>query len=216
VFGAIDTSSPAYAAAVGVAVVVALAFAPLRRAASSVVTLAHELGHAAVALAVGGKVTRVSVRLDASGETLTLVGGKAPNLRLALFALAGYPAPGVVGIVAAWAASTADHRTFLLVSAVIVALVLVLWVRNPWGLLVCVVTVVGLWVVAVNGGEVLARTVTIAAAWTFAIGGLQASWALASGRSRPRTGLDDALRVAQLSRVVPRGVVAAGFVMLRP
>ena len=209
----LDTASPLYAGAVGVAVLVAFAFAPSRRAIESVVTLAHELGHAAMALVLGGKVTRLSVRLDASGETLTLVGGRAANLRLALFSLGGYPAPGVVALAAAWAASSADHRTFLLVAAVAIALALILWVRNPWGIAVCLVTVVALWLAATNGTDGVTRTVTLAGAWAFGIGGLRAAWALASGRARPRTGLDDALRVAQLSRVVPRGVVTAGFVV---
>ena len=211
---AFETASPLYAAVVGVAVLAGFAFVPTRRALESVVTLAHELGHAVTALVLGGKVTRLSVRLDASGETLTLVGGRAANLRLALFSLAGYPAPGLLGLLAAWASDSGDHRTFLLVGAVVIGLVLVLWVRNPWGLVVCAAIVVGLWLAATNAADGVTRTVTLAAAWTFTIGGLRASWSVATGRARPRTGLDDALRVAQLSRVVPRGVVTAGFVAL--
>lgn len=208
-----DTASPLYAGAIGVAVLAAFTVAPTRRAIESLVTLAHELGHASTALVLGGKVSRVSVRLDASGETLTLVGGRAANLRLSLFALAGYPAPGVVGLLAAWAASTEDHRLFLFLAAILIAIALVLWVRNPWGLVVCGATVVGLWLAATEGPDTITRTVTIAAAWAFCLGGVRAAWASFQGRSRPRTGLDDALRVAQLSRVLPRGLISAGFVV---
>ena len=199
---------------VGLAVGLLLLGRATGRALAHVVTLVHELGHATVGLVLGGRVRRVSIALDASGETLTLVGGRLPHLRLTLFTLAGYPAPGAVGLLAAWAVSTDDHRAFLLVGAVLVAVALTLWVRNLWGIVVFVVSVAVLWLAATAGDDAITRTATIALAWLFVLGGLRSAWYLAQGRARPTTGLNDAQRVAQLTRVLPTGVVAAGFVAL--
>ena len=99
----------------------ALLVAPVTgRALAQVVTLVHELGHAAVGLLVGGRVRRVSIALDASGETLTLIGGRHPRTRLSAFTLAGYPAPPLIGLAAAASvasvaapASAASPRTML-------------------------------------------------------------------------------------------------------
>jgi hypothetical protein len=184
------------------------------RILAQVVTLAHELGHAAVGLLVGGRVQRISISLDASGETLTLLGGRAPNLRLAAFTLAGYPAPCVVGLAAAAAVSTEDHRLFLLLAAVLVAAALILWVRNVWGIVVFLATAVGLWAAAALAGDALTRTVAIALAWLFSIGGLRSAWHLTGGARTSGRVLDDPERVSQLSRVLPRSVIAAGFIVV--
>jgi len=209
-----DTASPAFAALVGTGIGLLFFGRATGRALAHVVTLVHELGHAGVGILVGGRVRRVSIALDASGETLTLVGGRLPRLRLTLFTLAGYPAPGLVALLAAWAVSSGDHRTFLLVSAAFSALALVLWVRNLWGITVFAVTVAVLWLAATEGDEVITRTATIALAWLLGLGGLRSAWHLARGRSRAAGGLNDAQRVSQLTRVVPTGLVAAGFVVL--
>lgn len=206
------TDSATFAGLVGVAVA-ALLWAPVTgRALAQVVTLVHELGHALVGLAVGGRVQRVSLSLDASGETLTLVGGRHPKARLTAFTLAGYPAPPLAGLLAAAAVASEDHRLLLLLSAVVVAVALVLWVRNLWGIVVFVATAAGLWLAATEAGDGLTRTVTIATAWLFSLGGLRSAWQLTHGRAPSAAALDDAERIAQLTRVLPRGVVVVGFV----
>ena len=208
----LTTTSPAFAALIGVVVLALLLAEVTGRALAQVVTLVHELGHAVVGLLVGGRVQRVSISLDASGETLTLMGGRFPRVRLTMFTLAGYPAPAVVGLGAAFAVSTEDHRLFLLLAAVLVAAALVLWVRNLWGIVVFAVTAVVLWLAATEAGDVVTRSAAIALAWLFALGGLRSAWQLTRGARTSGRVLDDAERVAQLTRVLPRGVVSAGFV----
>lgn len=208
------TDDPVYAALVGVAVVALLVAPVTGRALAQVVTLVHELGHAAVGLLVGGRVRRVSIALDASGETLTLIGGRYPRTRLSAFTLAGYPAPSLIGLAAAAAVASEDHRFFLLLGAVLVATSLVLWVRNPWGIVVFAATAVALWLAATEAADALTRTVAIALAWVFAIGGLRSAWQLTRGPRATAGSLDDAERVAQLSRVVPRFLVVAAFVVV--
>lgn len=210
----LGTDDPVFAAVLGVAVVALLVAPVTGRALAQVVTLVHELGHASVGLLVGGRVRRVSIALDASGETLTLIGGRYPRLRLSAFTLAGYPAPPLVGVAAAASVASEDHRLFLLLGAVLVAVALVLWVRNPWGLVVFAVTAVVLWLAATEAADAVTRTVAIALAWLFAVGGLRSAWQLTHGPRSGTSGLDDAERVSQLSRVVPRLVVAGAFVLV--
>mgnify|MGYP000119276932 FL=1 len=210
----LSTADPVFAALVGVGVAAMLLAPVTGHALSQVVTLVHELGHAAVGLLVGGRVRRVSIALDASGETLTLIGGRYPRTRLSAFTLAGYPAPPLVGLAAAASVASEDHRFFLLLGAVLVGAALVLWVRNPWGIVVFVVTAVGLWLAATEAADGLTRTLAIALAWLFSTGGLRSAWHLTRGVRGGAGSLDDAERVAQLSRVVPRAVVAAGFVVV--
>jgi len=206
------TTSPAFAAVLGV-VVVALTYGRVTgRVVSQMVTLVHELGHATVGLLVGGKVRRVSVSLDASGETLTLMGGRYPRLRLTAFTLAGYPAPAVVGLLAAFAVTTEDHRFLLLLAAVLVGVALVLWVRNAWGITLFLLTAVALWLVATQGSDGVTRSVAIASAWVFSVGALRSAWQLTGGARTSGRVLDDAERVAQLTRLVPRAAVTIGFV----
>lgn len=210
----LSTADPVFAALVGVGVA-ALLLAPVTgRALAQVVTLVHELGHAAVGLLVGGRVRRVSIALDASGETLTLIGGRYPRTRLSAFTLAGYPAPPLIGLAAAASVASEDHRFFLLLGAVLVAVSLVLWVRNPWGIVVFVTTAVVLWLAATEAADGLTRTVAIALAWLFSLGGLRSAWQLTHGPRPTASGLDDAERVAQLSRVVPRMAVVGAFVVV--
>ena len=208
------TDSATYAALLGVLVAVLL-WAPVTgRGLAQVVTLVHELGHALVGLIVGGRVQRISLALDASGETLTLMGGTHPKARLAAFTVAGYPAPPLAGLLAAASVATDDHRLLLLLSAVLVAAALVLWVRNLWGIVVFVVVAVCLWLVATEAGDALTRSIAIASAWLFSLGGLRAAWQLTHGRAPSAAALDDAERVAQLIRVLPRGLVTLGFVVV--
>lgn len=206
------TTSPAFAALIGIAVAALYYGRVTGRVLAQVVTLVHELGHATVGLLVGGRVRRVSVSLDASGETLTLIGGRYPRLRLTAFTLAGYPAPAVVGVLAAFAVTTEDHRLLLLLAAVLVGVALILWVRNAWGITLFLLTTVALWLLATEGSDGVTRTVTIALAWLFSVGAWRSAWQLTRGARTSGRVLDDAERVSELTRLVPRSAVTAGFV----
>ncbi|WP_380166879.1 M50 family metallopeptidase [Jannaschia sp. R86511] len=112
----------------GVALV--LAQLPLLRQA---VTVVHEAGHAVVAVAVGRRVSGIRLHADASGLTLSRGRPRGPGMVATL--LAGYPAPTVLGVVAA-AAVAGGYAVGLLWALVLGTAVLVLAVRNVYGLLV--------------------------------------------------------------------------------
>lgn len=125
------TAPPGLVAVLVVAgVALALAQVPIVRQA---VTVVHEAGHAVVAVCVGRRVSGIRLHADASGVTLSRGRPNGPGMVATL--LAGYPAPSVVGVAGA-AAVAAGYAAGLLWALVLAAAVLVLAVRNLYGLLV--------------------------------------------------------------------------------
>lgn len=114
-------------------VALVLAQVPLLRQA---VTVVHEAGHAVVAVAVGRRVSGIRLHSDASGLTLSRGRPRGPGMAATL--LAGYPAPTVLGVAGA-AVVASGRATALLWALVLATAVLVLTVRNLYGLLVLLV-----------------------------------------------------------------------------
>lgn len=133
-----------------VAAVAALAFAlvvvpglwPLTR---HVVTIAHEAGHALVAVLTGRRLTGIRLHSDTSGLTLSRGRPRGPGMVAML--LAGHLGPAVLGLGAA--ALLAQGRAVAVLWALLVVLVaMALMVRNLFGL--WVLLVVGLALAAVT------------------------------------------------------------------
>ena len=96
-------------------------------------TLVHEAGHALVAVLVGRRLQGVRLHADTSGVTLSRGRPSGPGM-VAMLA-AGYLAPALVGLGAALL--LADGRALLLLwSLVALLLLLLVWIRNGYGLLV--------------------------------------------------------------------------------
>lgn len=108
-----------------------------------VVTVAHEAGHAIVALLAGRRLTGIRLHSDTSGLTVSRGRPRGPGMVATL--LAGYPAPALMGLGAAWL--LASGRALLVVVLLIVVMAgMLLMIRNLFGLLVVVIgtTLVGL------------------------------------------------------------------------
>ncbi len=114
-------------------VALVLAQVPLMRQA---VTVVHEAGHAVVAVCVGRRVSGIRLHADASGLTLSRGRPRGPGMVATL--LAGYPAPTVLGVVGA-AVVASGRAAGLMWGLVLGAAVLVLAIRNLYGLLVLLV-----------------------------------------------------------------------------
>lgn len=100
-------------------------------------TFFHELGHALAGLVVGAKVRKISLNLDTSGVTHWSFPGNPGRLRTAWVAWWGYPAPSLVGGAGFLALSEGWGRSWAAALTLTVATVLLFWVRNLWGILVC-------------------------------------------------------------------------------
>ncbi|RIV39459.1 M50 family metallopeptidase [Micromonospora radicis] len=141
------------------------------RIARNAITIAHEGGHALVALLTGRKLRGIRLHSDTSG--LTLSAGRPTGPGMVLTLLAGYVAPPLVGLGGAWLLA-GNRITLLLWVAVLLLLAMLIMIRNLFGVLSLLVT----------GGVVLAVSwyaspqVQAAFAWT-------GVWFLLLGGVRP-------------------------------
>ncbi len=109
-------------------------------------TIVHEAAHAGVALLVGRRLSGIRVHSDTSGLTVSRGRPRGPGMVATV--AAGYPGPAVLGLAAAWLLSRGYALGVLWLLLVVVFLVL-LQIRNWYGL----------WAVLVSGGALVAVTV---------------------------------------------------------
>ncbi|MFT4083086.1 MAG: M50 family metallopeptidase [Nocardioides sp.] len=102
------------------------------------VTVVHEAGHALVAVLVGRRLSGIRLHADTSGVTVSR--GKPHGPGMIVMLAAGYLAPVVLGVLAALLLETGHARGLLWLGTVLLV-VLALWIRNVYGLLV--VTAIG-------------------------------------------------------------------------
>ena len=109
------------------------------------VTIAHEGAHGAVALAAGRRLSGIRLHSDTSG--LTVSAGRPTGLGMVLTCAAGYTGPALFGLGAA-ALLAAGHAVGLLWALLVLLALLLLQIRNWYGL----------WSVLVTGLVVFAAT----------------------------------------------------------
>jgi hypothetical protein len=120
------------------ALALVLAWSPAGyRVVRHLATLAHEAGHAAVAVLVGRRLSGIRLHSDTSGVTLSHGRPRGPGMVLML--AAGYPAPAVVGLFGAWLVG-AGYAAGWLWSLVLLCALMLLLVRNLYGLWVVLAT----------------------------------------------------------------------------
>lgn len=107
------------------------------RIARNAVTIAHEGGHALVALLTGRKLRGIRLHSDTSGLTLSAGRPTGPGMILTL--LAGYVAPPLVGLAGAWLLG-GNRITLMLWVAVALLLAMLIMIRNVFGVLSLLVT----------------------------------------------------------------------------
>jgi hypothetical protein len=137
----------------------------------NLVTIAHEGGHALVALATGRRLD--GVRLHRSTAGVTVSAGKPYGAGLVLTTAAGYTAPPLLGLGAA-ALLAAGRPIAVLLAFLVLLACLTIWIRNGYGLV-----------------AVLAAATVVAAVWWLAVPLVQAAfaytvtWFLLFGAVRP-------------------------------
>jgi hypothetical protein len=103
----------------------------------NVVTIAHEGGHALVALLTGRRLAGIQLHSDTSGVTVSA--GKPSGLGMILTAFAGYVAPSLFGLGAAWLLAGGRVLATLWFATILLALMF-LMIRNLYGALTVAVT----------------------------------------------------------------------------
>jgi hypothetical protein len=168
------------------------------RLSRNAVTIAHEGGHALVALLSGRQLTGIRLHSDTSG--LTVSRGKPTGPGMVMTAAAGYTAPSLLGLGGAWLLA-ANHITLLLWSATALLLVMLLMIRNAYGVLTVLLT---------GGAFVLVSWLTepqvqagfaYVVVWFLLLGGVRPVFELQGKRRRGGAPDSDADQLARLSHL---------------
>jgi hypothetical protein len=181
------------------------------RLVRGVVTIAHEGGHALVAVLTGRGLGGIRLHADSSGATTSI--GRDGGFGLVLTFLGGYPAPAVLGLVAALLVATgrAALSLWLLVALLVVTLT---QIRNAFGVVSVLGTGAVVGAVAWWGAPALQAGFAAALAWFLLLGGLRSVRELQRGRRRGFAsrfgGESDADALARLTGV-PGGMWAGLF-----
>lgn len=107
------------------------------RIARNAVTIAHEGGHALVAVLTGRRLTGIRLHSDTSGLTLSAGRPSGPGMVFTL--LAGYLAPSLLGVAGAWVLG-GNRITLLLWIVVALLVAMLVMIRNAFGVVSVVVT----------------------------------------------------------------------------
>jgi hypothetical protein len=172
-----------------------------------VVTIAHEGGHALVAVLAGRGLTGIRLHADTSGLTVSTGARRGPGLVLTF--LGGYPAPSLLGI--GGALLVAAEQTALMLWIATALLVATLFhVRNAFGVFAVLATGALVGSVAWWGTPRLQDGFAAALCWFLVFGGVRAVHEL---RLTRRRGASDADMLGALTWV-PRGMWVALFWLL--
>jgi hypothetical protein len=202
------TGSPGILLAAGLALVAVL-WTVLWRWTRTVVTIAHEGGHALTAVVAGRGLTGIRLHPDTSGLTVSTGARRGPGLVFTF--LGGYPAPSLLGLGGALLVA-ADRPRLLLWIALGLLVLTLFFVRNAYGVLAVVATGALIAAVAGWGSARVQDGFAAALCWFLVFGGLRAVRELQRGRRYRRGGSGDS-DVDMLARLtpVPGGMWAAIF-----
>ncbi len=202
--------SPAAVAATAVAAALMVLPRPVWRRTRHVVTIAHEGGHAVVAVLSGRRLSGIRLHSDTSGVTVSRGRPRGPGMVATL--LAGYTAPGLLGLAAAWVLGT-GYAVALLWGFVALLALLALQVRNWFGW----------WSVLATGAVVAAAsywlpeqaqsTAAHLVAWFLLLAAPRPVVELMAERAHRRRGRSDPDQLARLTHV-PAGVWVAVFALV--
>jgi hypothetical protein len=166
--------------------------------ARNVVTIAHEGGHAFVALLVGRRLSGIQLHSDTSGVTVSR--GKTHGPGMVATAMAGYITPSLIGL--GFAALLVNGKvTPLLWTTIALLAVMLIKIRNAYGVVSIVVT--GLIVFAISRFTSVAVQAGFAYffTWFLLFAGIKPIFELQSKRRRHRSPDSDADQLARLTRV---------------
>ncbi|WP_181809360.1 M50 family metallopeptidase [Streptomyces shenzhenensis] len=174
----------------------------LWRISRNAITIAHEGGHGLIALLSGRQLTGIRLHSDTSG--LTLSRGKPHGLGMILTAAAGYTAPPLLGLGGA-ALLGAGRITLLLWLATVLLVVMLVMIRNAYGVLTVFLTGGTFLLVSWLAGPQVQAAFAYAVVWFLLLGGVRPAFELQAKRSRGGAGDSDADQLARLTHL-PAGV----------
>ncbi|MEU5783714.1 M50 family metallopeptidase [Micromonospora lupini] len=166
------------------------------RIARNAITIAHEGGHALVALLTGRKLRGIRLHSDTSGLTLSAGRPTGPGMILTL--LAGYVAPPLVGLGGAWLLG-GNRITLLLWVAVVLLLAMLVMIRNAFGVVSLLVTGAVVLAVSWYATPQVQAAFAYTGVWFLLLGGVRPVVELQRLRSRGRMPASDADQLGGLT-----------------
>jgi len=176
----------------------------------NLVTIAHEGGHALVAVLTGRRLTGIQLHSDTSGLTLTRGRPRGPGM--VLTAAAGYVTPSLLGLGVA-ALLGAGKITLLLWIAIVLLAAMLVMIRNAFGVLSVLVTGGIVFAVSWYASTDVQAVFGYVLAWFLLLGGVRAVFELQQSRFRRQAPNSDADQIARLTRV-PAMVYVGFFVIV--
>ncbi|WP_369256756.1 M50 family metallopeptidase [Geodermatophilus amargosae] len=185
-------------AAAAVAALLVVATPALWRPARTVVTIAHEGAHGLAALATGRRLAGVRLHSDNSG--LTVSKGRPTGLGMVLTCAAGYVGPALFGLGAA-ALLAAGYAVGVLWAVLALLALLLLQIRNLYGLWAVLVTGAGLAAVTAWLPPAGQAAVAAAVTWFLLLAAPRTVLELQRARRRRAAPDSDADQLARLTRL---------------
>jgi hypothetical protein len=195
----------------------AVAVRPVWRIARNAVTIAHEGGHALIALLTGRKLRGIRLEFDTSGLTLSAGRPTGPGMMFTL--LGGYIAPSLIGVLGAWLLG-GNRITLLLWLTVVLLLLMLINIRNFFGVVSLLITGAIVFAVSWFASAQVQAVFAYAGVWFLLFGGVRPVFELQWQRSRGRAPQSDADQLAKLTGVPGLlwvflfGIVALGCALL--
>jgi peptidase M50B-like protein len=198
VWAAHQGQPPSHLLILGTGLVAAGAVASRRAwpVARTVVTIAHEGGHALAAVVTGRRLHGVRVLHTSAGVTMTAGSPSGPGIILT--ALAGYLAAPLLGLGAA-ALLAAGHLISVLVLGLAGLAGLAFAIRNAYGLLAVLLTGAAIVAVLWQRSAVTEAALGYAMTWLLLFGGVRPVLELHRDRRRRRSPANDADQLARLT-----------------
>ena len=168
----------------------------LWRATRILVTITHEGGHAVVALLVGRRLRGIRLHTDTSG--LTVSSGRPSGPGMVAMLVAGYLGPALVGL-GAVALLLAGHALGLLWAFVALLALMLLQIRNFYGLVVVLVVGAGLLALSWYGSAGLQTACATLVTWLLLLAAPKPVLELVRQHRRGRADHSDAGQLARLT-----------------
>ncbi|MEV5241351.1 M50 family metallopeptidase [Streptomyces cinnamoneus] len=168
------------------------------RITRNAVTIAHEGGHALVALLSGRTLDGIRLHSDTSG--LTVSRGRPTGPGMILTAAAGYTAPSLLGLAGAWLLA-AGHITALLWGATALLAAMLVMIRNAYGALTVVLAGGAFVAVSWFAGPAVQAAFAYGVVWFLLLGGIRPAFELQRKRRHGGAPDSDADQLARLTNL---------------
>jgi hypothetical protein len=176
----------------------AVAHRPIWRWSRGAVTIAHEGGHALVALLTGRRLSGIRLHSDTSGVTVS--SGRTTGPGMVLTTMAGYLTPSLLGLGGALLVSTGLIRALLWTSIGLLFGILVM-IRNPYGVVSVLVTGGAIFAVSWYASVAVQAAFGHLFAWFLLFAGVRPIAELQGKRRRGRAPDSDADQLARLTGI---------------